>query len=482
MISRIILENYMSHGRTVIEPAAGLTVLVGPNNCGKSAIIHALQAVCYNRPNEFAISHDQKEASVIVEIDDGHIIKWRRKRGGSVSYEIDGESIYRLGQGGVPDALHAILRMPKVQFADQPEFDVHFGLQKSPLFLLGETSSRSAAFFASSSDADRLLQMQRRHRAKVQDANREWKQVCKEIEERDKTLTAMSPLPRLLGEVTQLESSHASIEATDAKRGKLSGHLDRIKSVRRQRDWRSARARAIEPLRPPPEYLQTIRLAELIEKMRQTDRRRKSLARRLVSLSVLQPSPVPHDTTRLATGLKAIRNGMARVRRQSAVVAELSSLRSPPPQEEISRLKVVCESMGKTVQRVKSIASGAAVLENLLPPPLLSDVPPLLAQVRAIKAAAARRRRFDAKLRVLTPLAQPPETLAPLALQTATARQTQALEKSNHCHKKLAELSAQLEAVREQTRRWAEDHPVCPLCGAATDAELVLAGGHAHGH
>ncbi len=158
--------------------------------------------------------------------------------------------------------------MPKVNFADQAEFDVHFGLQKSPLFLLGETSSRAAAFFASSSDAERLLQMQRRHRAKVQDANREWKQVCKEIEERDKALMAMSPLPRLLGEVTQLEASHAAIEATDAQRGKLDSHLDRIESVRRQRDWRSARATAIESLRRPPEYLQIARLAELIEKMR----------------------------------------------------------------------------------------------------------------------------------------------------------------------------------------------------------------------
>ena len=43
MITRITLENYMSHARTVIEPAGGLTVIVGPNNCGKSAIASALR-------------------------------------------------------------------------------------------------------------------------------------------------------------------------------------------------------------------------------------------------------------------------------------------------------------------------------------------------------------------------------------------------------------------------------------------------------
>ena len=36
MITRIELTNFMSHKHTVIEPAAGLTVLVGPNNIGKS--------------------------------------------------------------------------------------------------------------------------------------------------------------------------------------------------------------------------------------------------------------------------------------------------------------------------------------------------------------------------------------------------------------------------------------------------------------
>jgi hypothetical protein len=37
MITRIELTNFMSHVHTVIEPAAGLTVLLGPNNCGSES-------------------------------------------------------------------------------------------------------------------------------------------------------------------------------------------------------------------------------------------------------------------------------------------------------------------------------------------------------------------------------------------------------------------------------------------------------------
>ena len=53
MIKRITLDNYMSHSHTVIEPADGLTVLVGENNCGKSAVVSALQTLCFNRQKNF---------------------------------------------------------------------------------------------------------------------------------------------------------------------------------------------------------------------------------------------------------------------------------------------------------------------------------------------------------------------------------------------------------------------------------------------
>ena len=79
MIKRIELTNFMSHEHTVIEPAAGLTVLVGPNNCGKSAVVAALQILCHNDSSTYVLRHGEKECSVKVETDDGHTVEWRRK-------------------------------------------------------------------------------------------------------------------------------------------------------------------------------------------------------------------------------------------------------------------------------------------------------------------------------------------------------------------------------------------------------------------
>src|SRR5271157_856189 len=103
MIRRITLHNYMSHAHTVIEPAAGLTVLVGPNNCGKSAVIAALQILSSNENSTYVMRHGAKECSVKVETDDGHTIQWRRKN--APSYLIDGQVFDRLRGSGLPDEL-----------------------------------------------------------------------------------------------------------------------------------------------------------------------------------------------------------------------------------------------------------------------------------------------------------------------------------------------------------------------------------------
>ena len=194
MIKRIVLENYMSHARTVIEPADGLTVLVGPNNCGKSAVVSALQTLCYNRVGDFMVRHGAKESSVTVETGDGHTLAWRRK-GKVVSYVVDGREVYRL-QRAPPEDLHEHLRLPRVKSADgSDEFDIHFGEQKAPIFLLNDPDSRAATFFASSSDAEKLLEMQRRHREQVAAAKADAKRLGKEIESIDQVLTFLAPVP-----------------------------------------------------------------------------------------------------------------------------------------------------------------------------------------------------------------------------------------------------------------------------------------------
>src|ERR1700749_1604563 len=119
MIRKIILENYMAHVHTVIEPVQGLTVLIGPNNCGKSAIIHALEIICYNSDAaDYAIRHGAKKAVVTVETQDAdgitHTIEWWRTKT-TAGYRIDNREISGLGRGRIPDDLHQYMRMPMIE-------------------------------------------------------------------------------------------------------------------------------------------------------------------------------------------------------------------------------------------------------------------------------------------------------------------------------------------------------------------------------
>jgi len=202
MIRRIELTNFMSHEHTVIEPAEGLTVLVGPNNCGKSAVVTALQILCHNDNSTYVTRHGQKECSVRVETDDGHVIEWARKN--SPRYTIDGELFDRL-KSVLPEELFQTLRMPKVSSDGGQEFDVHFGEQKSPVFLIDKPSGHAARFFSSSSDAGLMVQMQNRHRANTTAAKQEQTRLAGMIGDLSGEIKVLEPVSEINGRVETLE-------------------------------------------------------------------------------------------------------------------------------------------------------------------------------------------------------------------------------------------------------------------------------------
>ena len=200
----------MSHRHTVIEPADGLTVLIGPNNCGKSAFVTALQILCHNSKSGFVLRHGEKKCEVILETADGHVINWSRKKNGSGIYVVDGEPFDRL-RGTVPAEVHAILKMPKVK-CDNEEFDVHFGEQSEPVFLLRDRGKASAQFFASSSDATHLVAMQSLHKSKVLVHKRDFKQLTGQHKSLTGQLEALDPVSELEKKLAETEQQFADLQ------------------------------------------------------------------------------------------------------------------------------------------------------------------------------------------------------------------------------------------------------------------------------
>ena len=258
----------MSHRHTVIEPADGLTVLIGPNNCGKSAFVTALQILCHNSKSGFVLRHGEKKCEVIVETADGHVINWSRKKNGSGIYVVNGEPFDRL-RGTVPPEVHAILKMPKVQ-CDNDEFDVHFGEQSEPVFLLRDRGKASAQFFASSSDATHLVAMQSLHKSKVLVHKRDFKQLTRQHDSLTEQLKSLEPVDELETKLVATEKQFSDLRTEAEKMECVERLISKIRSAQAIFDRVKAQAASLESLVNPPEIADERPLINLIASIKST--------------------------------------------------------------------------------------------------------------------------------------------------------------------------------------------------------------------
>ena len=168
MIKSITIENFMSHQATRIELSPGVTVITGPNNIGKSAVVEGVRSLVHNPSPKHSIRHGAKQAVIRLEIDSGEIIEWVRSDKTAFyrllrpaddaqeeAYKV--EEYRKLGQS-VPEDIMALLRLGLVE-TESGEIDIHIGNQREPIFLLNSPGSHAASFFAASTEAEYLLRM-----------------------------------------------------------------------------------------------------------------------------------------------------------------------------------------------------------------------------------------------------------------------------------------------------------------------------------
>lgn len=287
----------MSHPRTVIEPADGLTVLTGENNTGKSAVISALQILCRNISGDYMVRHGQRECRITVETEEGHVLEWKRKNG-VVSYTVNGREVHRL-RGSVPGDLHDLLRMPLVETEGDP-FDVHFGEQKKPIFLLDESPARRATFFASSSDAIKLIEMQNRHRIQVRDARNEEGRLMAEAGRLEQRLGALAPLDAAEERVAQAEAEHAALLQGVQAVSVLRSHAALMEKVRVLAEKHAAVAAAARTLLPPPEMAETEPMQRAIRQMSHLAVLLAAASETVKAAAGLEPPPPVADTRHLS--------------------------------------------------------------------------------------------------------------------------------------------------------------------------------------
>ena len=438
MIKRIELTNFMSHEHTVIEPAAGLTVLVGPNNCGKSAVVAALQILAYNESSKYVVRHGEKECSVRLETDDGHVIEWRRKRD-SPRYTIDGELFDRLGRGGTPDALAKTLRLARVSAGDR-ETDVHFGDQKRPIFLLDASELQAAQFFASSSDASRFVQMQTLHKQKAAHAQRDKVRLEAESAQLNRELEALEPLAPIDEQLRELEQAHTELCDLANCIDEQTAHLARMGAKAALLARHQAESRALAALPSPPEMLPVGPLGEVVDRLQKLRGSVQKSTARAAALSGLVAPPDLPALEPLEKLLAGLTSADVAHREAAAVTQCLAALHDPPPLHDVAELKRTVQGLLNLERQSHRWGHEQQALASL-------NVPPPLA----------------------------PSGTSAASLEDLVARMKSAAARAAAAQEQQAAAQANLQEAEARIGQWAAQGQVCSACGSPIDPQRLLA-------
>lgn len=375
MITRIELVNFMSHAHTVIEPAPGLTVLIGPNNIGKSAVVAALQILCHNEKSTYVTRHGEKECSITVQTSDGHTVQWLRKT--SPAYIIDGKRFDRLRQGNVPDLLHQVLRLPRIDSGSDADFDIHFGAQKDPIFLLRDTGSNAARFFASSSDADRLVAMQKRHKEKHQEAKREKKRLEQRSADLNRELELLQPVVGLEERLDDLERLFESIGQQSDTIAAARTLSEKLQETQRERSRQELQLQSLSSLAAPPVLEPVEPLARFISELPRAQRAREKLVAEQAAVRLLARPPLLQDETDLHSRIDRLHTARLEVDRQAAESRALMPLAQPPAVSDLAPLRATLQEFETFQSNLSRCASVRQSLSGLQPVHPSVDTTPL---------------------------------------------------------------------------------------------------------
>lgn len=277
-IRSVHLRNFQSHADTRIELAPGLTVLTGPSDSGKSAILRALRWVYWNQPPGLEILRaGASQVSVEVELEDGTRV--RRERSASVNrYVIErpGEPPQVLEGFGrdVPEPVLEALGIRNVHLGGRDLWLGYAG-QLEPHFLIAEPGAVQAEAIGRLTGVHVLGQAAVAVRRDEQAAEREASRLAQEMEEIRAELEGYADLPAEEARVTAAEACLDRATRLEERVARLEMLGRQLEDIRREA---AAVRRLLDRFRGVPAA------ERLIERAAELARRREALLRLATSL------------------------------------------------------------------------------------------------------------------------------------------------------------------------------------------------------
>lgn len=447
MIKKIILRDFMAHGHTELELGPGMTVLTGPNNSGKSAIVEALRCVATNPAPYNYIRHGAKEARVEVELDSGHRVVWiRRKTYAMYNLYLPGEDepqeYAKFGRTPPEDILNTL----KLNLVDIEGFsdgiDVHIGNQREPVFLLNRPGSAVAGFLASSSEAAYLLSMQNALKARTAKAKSEKNMLIERQAGLEAELDHLRGLPETRMEMDRIKDLDGRINDLAKSIPAMETSLARHRALCADKDRARRQLAGLIKITPAPALFPVSRLAEIVDAATRLGIGRKRNQNQSDILNKLENPPEAYPVLPLKNTRDRVSLARKTATRVSWQAKTLAKLEEPPELFPAKGLDDLLARREKLAKAEKKFESGSSVLDRVEAPPDLETLTGLLAMIRDLKRLISNRKN----------------------LETAVAK-----------------LGREADLFADKASKRIAEIKVCPTCGTALDPEKILeTGGHGH--
>lgn len=511
----------MAHEATSLELSPGVTVVSGPNNVGKSAIVEAMRYLLYNPAPKHVIRHGAKEAVVRLELDSGESIVWRRQEK-NAAYSLQqpegsSEEYHKFGRE-VPEDIRSLLRLEQVITDTGERIDIHLGNQREPIFLLDKPGSHAAGFFAASTEADYLLKMQQALKRRSEQAKRDQSRLREDLAEVTRHLAHLEPLADLELLIQEAEALYEAILATQRQLPVLQDLMAQLATMIDRLDRTKTMAGVLAALDTPPPLADISRLAQILTELRTRDcQQRQEKARDSVFIGLSQP-PDLAPITALAQMVEAINNTqreLAGDRDQKQVLADLAAppellptreigeviqalaettdqwqwqtrrltacqdLSQPPQLKLIGPLPQLILELTETAQHLANWQNRQEVLARTAPPPELVDLGPQISLMQELDNRNGQWQHHMDFLAVLATLPPPPDLDDLSELEKTLDLMSQGMANLNREQASARRLAQELESKKAEIQDYLLEVGACPLCGSPLEMSHFLEAGHA---
>ncbi|HHY48061.1 MAG TPA: AAA family ATPase [Firmicutes bacterium] len=222
-IKRVVIENFQSHEKTEMEfSPGGLTVIVGPSDSGKSAIIRALRWLFFNEPrgSDFVRAGASGPCRVSAELDNGVIVT-RERDGNRNRYILESPDKDRMvfeGFGNEPPAeIVKAHGMVKVPLDTDLSICLNLAQQLEGPFLISETGAVRARAIGRVSGVHILDAAIRAASREAGQYESERKALLDKIGELDNELKEYSDLQDIENRLKQVEQIREEVKVRGAR-------------------------------------------------------------------------------------------------------------------------------------------------------------------------------------------------------------------------------------------------------------------------